>query len=419
MFESDLGSVVFHHIPKTGGTSFGEFLARLLPSDQRSAAFNDVSLLQEIATGKRYALYMGHFSWASVYETMAGSRVLTLLREPISRSISQFKNLSDMPRIQQHWQEADDGALLNRILKSKDRWTLTEMMLHSEAVVRGHFCNVLTRSFLPFEVPHHQLKVDLYDEAWLRLAKYNLLNNVDWFGLLEDLPISLLMLCQWLGLPAMQELERKNESPEPYKTTSSEDELLRRNNLMDIELYNFAAVEFARRSQGITTELVNSAYADAMRQRTMKRRPHLAAARPYLALPISQVCVPSGSHGLEVSREHGCFRWLYSDKSAFYIAGPHVPRTFVLHTLLKLGDRRLEDLRLEIAGVAYEQILVAPTRAGTMLMFSNPASEHEVATSPWIVLRVSISGRDELISNQWGVSLPFLLPVISIEAAWC
>lgn len=95
-------SLYFLHIPKTAGTTFGEYLdrqferAKVLPFrtwNQLLAATPDREIARSPGLLCGSALVRGHFGFAAMLELPIRTDVVTILRDPVERVVSQFLHL--------------------------------------------------------------------------------------------------------------------------------------------------------------------------------------------------------------------------------------------------------------------------------------------------------------------------------------
>ena len=87
----------FLHIPKTAGTSLRLVIEEQFPRD-RIAPFSYMHELAEVVKRDKnelahYSFFAGHLGHTLISLLPQAPRVITMIREPVSRTISRFKNL--------------------------------------------------------------------------------------------------------------------------------------------------------------------------------------------------------------------------------------------------------------------------------------------------------------------------------------
>lgn len=119
----ELPKVTIVHIPKTGGNSVLHALERTYPAPSR-APFIMGATRPEPETLGRYSLVAGHFGYA--YAKRLDGRMITMLREPVSRVLSFFRFWKSFPEgSREH--AAVDGLNLREYLESGHPSVTTEV----------------------------------------------------------------------------------------------------------------------------------------------------------------------------------------------------------------------------------------------------------------------------------------------------
>jgi len=96
-FDPDRHVLVFTHIPKCGGTSMHEFLAKIMPKNQYVHLAPDTD--PRLLTNKIWGIG-GHFSFGGAPAKVLGGRTpiyFTMLRHPGERVISYYRHLRARP----------------------------------------------------------------------------------------------------------------------------------------------------------------------------------------------------------------------------------------------------------------------------------------------------------------------------------
>jgi hypothetical protein len=83
-------SIVFVHIAKTAGTAFTNYLSSHLDPDEVAPPFyGDYA---RISSDTKFRLHCGHFLYRRIAQKFHSAQLITFLRDPIARSISQYKS---------------------------------------------------------------------------------------------------------------------------------------------------------------------------------------------------------------------------------------------------------------------------------------------------------------------------------------
>lgn len=227
---------LFLHIPRTAGTTLNRLLERNFPprtvlslyarEDFARYATIDRERLAEIRLIQGHVL-LSDYDAFTFYDTPV--RVVTFLREPVARVISEYAFLRAWP--QQHLY-----ALLNG-----ENIALSEYVTSSHKLLRYKGSNFMTRVL-------SGLDPDARPEAALDRAKANLRDRVAVFGLTEDFDASLLLLAEAMGLTDLL-YERQNilRRPQANRATPEERALVASRNTLDTALYQFARTLFEAR----------------------------------------------------------------------------------------------------------------------------------------------------------------------------
>lgn len=244
---------LFHHIPKTAGSTLRGILETLFDKDEICHA-ETVQELNNLSSSqfRNLKFFAGHFSYGAINKFLSDAVWITFLREPNERIISQYFNHINYKRIPDQW--------IDRINKNPE-WqiymneiqgcTLEEWVLLDNKHANCITCNRQTQAFLPQEL---RTKVDdwaIYDKSLIEIAKKNLIEQFHFFGIQEFFDLSLNLFSITFGLPSYVNLDSfstninsKKKFGTKYKVDQDLSEKIKRRNLMDWELYEFAKEKF-------------------------------------------------------------------------------------------------------------------------------------------------------------------------------
>lgn len=317
--------VVFHHIPKTAGSTFRAFLESLYGPGEACPA-ETVAELEALTDDElgRYKLYAGHFSFGSLMKCLPDAIWITFLREPNERVISQYYNHADESRVPAHW---------NRRISESPKWsaymngirgnTLEEWI--SNPLAEALVCNRQVQAFLPNSIRVRVKDWSKHDRQLLEIAKDNLRTKFAFYGIQEQFSESLLLFCATFGLLPLEDYgayttnlnenrhEKSSESGR-YPVSEVVTHELDRKNSMDWELYRFAGQLFAERVEGVSDldleEHRQTQLTGALVRGLLKPLP-----RGVTRISVDGDLGLKGFHALEMSGETP-FRWSGADKTS-------------------------------------------------------------------------------------------------------
>jgi hypothetical protein len=316
--------VVFVHIPKTAGESFAAVLDPLLsglPRLPKESLETGAGVAPEDVAS--YQFFASHVTY-DAFDTLlpGGFLMLTVLRDPVQRTISHYQHL-------QRIEDSTGSPPRDYELRKIKAMTLEEFVVndtYSEARIAVNLQTWMLGGVDPRVVR------DPFPGA-LACAKQRL-ERAAFFGLTERFQDSLFLLSFVFGWPpipnslALNRAPASGRSPELNPRTLS---LIKERVDLDLELYEFARELFERRFRAMTRRLLQQ-YGDGRHPDPQSPLPdgtivallekHYDARRTrrqqawvtdrgasYLYLPSSPSEGAFGWYPLDVSPLHGPVRW--------------------------------------------------------------------------------------------------------------
>jgi hypothetical protein len=232
----------FIHVPKCAGTSFISLVDERYVIDQIIPTHYDLKMLQERITDEQLASYRfirGHLPYDMVVPRLPKHpRIITFLREPVIRLISNFNMRQRVSDPLQGLQSTFQSLTLEEFLCRKDL-----MAIFSNRATRLIAGNTVGRD--GEEIPNLEL-------AKKRLAEF------DFVGIVENYDDSLNLFCYVFGFPPIQGNRVLNVSPDREKRKEISQATMDRiaeTEWADIELYKFGRELFDRQFNGMAQEI--------------------------------------------------------------------------------------------------------------------------------------------------------------------
>jgi Sulfotransferase family len=245
----DSRTVIFLHIPKTGGTTFHKILERnyaphetlTFDGSRHSTEIESFAKLPE-AQRARYRLVKGHLEFGFHRFLGGESTYVTFLRDPIARAVSFYSHARSRSDHYLHRLVTDQRLRLENLL---EQGATSELFNQQTQMISG----------CPSD-PNCPL-----DHNALERAKQNLRSNFCFVGLTEEFDAGLVLLSRMLGWSRPFYVKR-NVSFEKTRAESLPAQLravLRDANSLDFELFEFArtllAAQIRAAGAGFASEL--------------------------------------------------------------------------------------------------------------------------------------------------------------------
>lgn len=232
MFESRRTTppVVFLHLPKTAGTTLKAMIAQAYAGqDGLRLAMHDSNEgpLASIPSERwaQFAWAAGHTTWdIRRYFVKAGiePRIITLLREPVSRVYSLFRYIHRDPDHARHTMWTRSGVTVEQVYR--------DIQLRSFDNQQVRLLAGETTRVKPFGT---------IDQADFERARHHLLDGCFSFGLQERMSETIDRFCNALGWPEL-DLVNLNAAPGPTMPPERDAALIREHNTWDRALYQCA-----------------------------------------------------------------------------------------------------------------------------------------------------------------------------------
>lgn len=275
-------NIVFHHLPKTAGSSFTQLLRTLFPPDLVAHASTDDEIQALARSGDiaKFRLFTGHFTYEGMNSCFPDATRLTFLRDPIERCISQYYNWHDDNRITKSWLErVDQNSESSKAIQIAQGMSLEEFIASDNEYISDSGQNLMTR-YLAGKCDW-QKTPEYYDPVLMAEAKYNLEHCFDFCGITEQFEQSKLLLATVVGVRPWENADALNTNINPakasksskYDITAEQRALLESFNRMDMELYAFGLELFNKRLQAVFKSALDNLYQLRLQHLPMEDEP--------------------------------------------------------------------------------------------------------------------------------------------------
>ena len=221
-------TVVFVHIPKTAGTSFTSYL---------KTGLLDAAKEQTPAQHSNKELFCSHEYLCRSYSRINHAYFVTFLREPVSRTISQYRSLRNSSNYGVNWRDGLDERQVEA-LEFCQRATFREFISSTDEAVLGHIVNAQTRMLSDHYITMSESIGNTCNRVILSSACENLVRKVNFVGIYEMINTSLEMFRRETGISGT--LSHLNRS-EAYDVSLTHADRAKLGDMleMDFRLYDF------------------------------------------------------------------------------------------------------------------------------------------------------------------------------------
>lgn len=331
--------VVFHHLPKTGGSTFRRMLESLFDPEEVCPGELDREVLDLQASDRsRFRLFAGHFSSGLLEDTLADAVGLIFLRHPVDRVVSEFQNISNWSRYPSAWKQRVESSPLNReLLDLIAGRSLEDYLRLDDPRVRDRVENRQTRHLLSTvsasgvaDAERCALTADIwntpelvmqgsarqrFDESLIAEAKQHLRDRYAFVGIQEDFDCSLQLFAMTFGMRPFGDVTAYTANRNPsrsgggYRLPAAVREELEERNAMDLELWRHGRKLMHERLAAFQSYFLQEDRWWRRRGRRIAARRSRAASTAGMHRSIDQLAPRRGFHRIERDGLQRPFCW--------------------------------------------------------------------------------------------------------------
>jgi len=326
--ENDI--LYFLHIPKAAGTSFISVLDNYFDLNRICKLHDWEEMLTNMPKDiSKLNLFRGHFGYGIHHILQQKPVYITMLREPISRTISDFQQSTRTKKMGVEKPFFKNSELSKLVTSSETKWRFTNNQTR-------HIVIDLEPSFL--QNSSDKDKIDSFsrflepsfkhpkfsDEKLLEIAKQRI-SEFAFVGIAEKFEESLMLLCYIFGWKPLRIVPQLNVLPTKIiqkNISTNTFEAIKECTKIDSELYNFALRQFDERFSYMVQILMQKYYTPDLSNLSFKELLYSLLERNYLDrywkskptvssinYDFSQPLLGSGWYLRELDPDDNIFRW--------------------------------------------------------------------------------------------------------------
>lgn len=319
----DKNKVLFHHIPKTAGSTLRGILSSMFDPNEVCPA-ETVDELTSLSANEfeKYRFYAGHFSYGAINKYLSDAIWLTFLREPNERVISQYHNHVNDERIPEDWKRRiDQNPDWKDYKNTIEGMSLEDWVLSENQWANSITCNRQIQAFLPQSTRINVKDWAVYDVELVKIAKKNLKERFHFLGIQEYFDLSFTLFSLTFGLLPMNSSDgfttntnQQKKFGSRYEIDDSLSEIIASRNKMDWELYNYGVELFLSR---VNNQMAYFAKRDRRLRinELMSQNKRAQNTKENYTAKITDVVGVTGFHAIEFSGKNS-FRWTGADQVA-------------------------------------------------------------------------------------------------------
>lgn len=227
---------------------------------QAQCPFRTDDDLEGAGSLQEFDYFHGHFTAYTLRKLLPGADIVTMLRNPVARAISQYQSWHDYLNSDPVWHKhlARDSAAA-MALAFTQKAGIAEYFSSEMPTIRRQFTNYQT--YILSGVDIRCTPFQAWEAPVLAAAKENLVRTFRYFGITERMESSLNLLCRTIGR-ALPEggaiaLNRSKFASDNYSDPAVI-RLIESRNAMDLELCQFAIEEFERRCEACAVAAIGA-----------------------------------------------------------------------------------------------------------------------------------------------------------------
>jgi len=370
--------VLFHHLPKTAGSTFRAILDGLFTPDEICPAETHWELDKILKDDQQsYRLFAGHFTYDVIDRHLKNDIWLTFLRSPVERVVSQYHNHVNEARQPESWINRVQNTKIEDIPVSEEwreyhklmkNYTLIDWVTSENRHANATACNLQTQSFISrYQTDETGCRIDkrdwsIYDADLVKEAKENLEKNFEFIGLQEYFDLSLDIFAMTFGRYSFSDssafttnLNTDKSFGSKYALPEEDRQIIEDRNSMDLELYNFAKDLFFKRLREFNRYYLNS---DRINRIATANQLDFAKSNELIFtkninISIENVPYQQGFYSLEKSSGR-YFRWSGSESPCLIELSeklePSKLHIFKVHVIATLDKSILDSIKIKING---------------------------------------------------------------------